>query len=199
MTTTESIYDFATANPEIATPYYLVDESLLQKNLEKIAYVREKSGAKAVLALKCFSTWSVFPLMSKYMDGTTSSSLYEARLGHEKFGGETQAYSVIFTDEEVREARKFGDKISGLVFHVNCENADFAAFSKILGGIGASYGELLRKMDWVSLGGGIAFTGDGYPLDDFAARLKKFAEEFGVQVYLEPGDAAVTMAGFLVT
>src|SRR3989338_2920147 len=259
MTTTESIYDFATANPEIATPYYLVDESLLQKNLEKIAYVREKSGAKAVLALKCFSTWSVFPLMSKYMDGTTSSSLYEARLGHEKFGGETQAYSVIFTDEEVREARKFADKIifnsvsqltalydiakgiplglranpgvsyshfdladparkssrlgvkeltaieavsdkiSGLMFHVNCENADFAAFSKILGGIGASYGELLRKMDWVSLGGGIAFTGDGYPLDDFAARLKKFAEEFGVQVYLEPGDAAVTMAGFLVT
>jgi carboxynorspermidine decarboxylase len=54
-------------------------------------------------------------------------------------------------------------------------------------------------MEWVSLGGGIAFTDEGYPLDDFCARLKRFAGDYGVQVYLEPGDAAVTMAGYLVT
>src|SRR5215470_19323383 len=95
----------------LRTPYYLIDEARLLENLEKIKQVREKSGAKAVLALKCFSTWSVFPLMSKYMDGTTSSSLYEARLGHDYFGGETHAYSVAFSESDVREARTFASKI----------------------------------------------------------------------------------------
>ena len=76
----------------IQTPYYMIDKSRLLQNMEKIAYVREKSGAKALLALKCFATWSVFDFMSQYMDGTTSSSLYEVRLGHEKFGGETGTF-----------------------------------------------------------------------------------------------------------
>ena len=255
----KKIHEFAAAHPEIKTPYYIADEALLLKNLEKIKYLREKSGAKSVLALKAFSMWSVFPLMSKYMDGTTSSALYEARLGHDHFGGETQAYSVVFTEDEVRQAREFADKIifnsvtqletfydiakgvsiglranpgysyshfdiadparkncrlgvreiaaiekvtdkiSGLMFHINCENPDFKAYSDILNRLGEDYGELLKKMEWVSLGGGVAFTNPDYPLDDFAARLKKFSQNFGVQVYLEPGDAAVTMAGFLVT
>ncbi len=259
MSTEQSITEFVNAHPEIRTPYYIADESLLVKNLEKIKYVREKSGAKSVLALKCFSMWSVFPLMSQYMDGTTSSAIYEARLGHERFGGETQAYSVVFTAEEVKEAHGFADKIifnsvsqlnsfydlakgvsiglranpgisyshfdladparkscrlgvrdvsaieavsdkiSGLMFHINCDNFDFGAYSKILDTLGEKYSSLLKKMEWVSLGGGVAFTNHGYPLDDFAHRLKKFADDFDVQVYLEPGDAAVTMAGYLVT
>src|SRR5262252_3390803 len=192
----------------LRTPYYLIDEARLIENLEKIRHVRERSGAKAVLALKCFSTWSVFPLMSKYLDGTTSSSLLEARLGHEHFGGETQAYSVAFSEADVREARTFASKIifnsisqlerfydiakgipvglranpgvsyshfdladparkgsrlgvkdiaaigrvahqiSGLMFHMNCENADFPAFSNILDHIGREYRPLLEKMEW---------------------------------------------------
>ncbi len=43
----------------IQTPYYLIDKTKLKRNMEKIAYVREKSGARALLALKCFATWSV--------------------------------------------------------------------------------------------------------------------------------------------
>src|SRR5438270_228477 len=86
---TETVHEIARQNrSRLRTPYYLLDESRLLKNLEKIEHVRERSGAKSVLALKCFSTWSVFPLMSRYMDGTTSSSLYEAKLGHGRFGGE---------------------------------------------------------------------------------------------------------------
>src|SRR5947209_7666269 len=108
----DSVHDIAEQNrSRIRTPYYLIDEGRLLRNLETIKYVRERSGAKAVLALKCFSTWSVFPLMSRYMDGTTSSSLYEARLGHQHFGGETQAYSVAFSEADVREARSFASKI----------------------------------------------------------------------------------------
>jgi len=256
----DSILEIAQQNKSrLQTPYYLIDEVRLLENLEKIKHVRERSGAKSVLAQKCFSTWSVFPLMCKYMDGTTSSSLYEAKLGHERFGGETQAYSVAFSEADVREARTFAskiifnsisqlerfydiakgisiglranpgvshshydladparkgsrlgvadkaaiervaDRISGLMFHVNCENASLPDLSRILDHIGREYGPLLRKMQWVSLGGGIAFTDEGYPLDDFCDRLRAFAGEHGVQVYLEPGDASVTMAGYLVT
>jgi carboxynorspermidine decarboxylase len=54
-------------------------------------------------------------------------------------------------------------------------------------------------MDWVSLGGGIYFTKENYPLDAFCGKLSDFARRFDVQVYLEPGETAVTRSGFLVT
>ena len=95
----------------IQTPYYLIDKQKLLGNLEKIAYVREQSGAKALLALKCFATWSVFDLMQQYMDGTTSSSLYELKLGRQKFAGETHAYSVAWADDEIEEMVANCDKI----------------------------------------------------------------------------------------
>ena len=53
------------------TPFYLIDKPALRRNMEKLARLREASGAKALLALKCFATWSVFDLMRDYMDGTT--------------------------------------------------------------------------------------------------------------------------------
>ncbi|MCD8514339.1 MAG: hypothetical protein LRY63_14425 [Nitrincola sp.] len=95
----------------LQTPYYLIDRSKLKRNMEKIAYVREHSGAKALLALKCFATWSVFDLMSQYMDGTTSSSLNEVKLGKLKFPGETHAYSVAYADHEIDEVLAHSDKI----------------------------------------------------------------------------------------
>ncbi len=243
----------------IPTPYYLIDEKALLRNLKVIRHVREASGAKSVLALKCFSTWPVFGLMSQYMDGTTSSGVYEARLGREKFGKEVHAYSVGFSRQDVREVRRYADKIifnsvsqlkafgrearglkiglrvnpgfsyshfdladparrcsrlgvrdarelrrvadriSGVMFHFNCENADFKALSRHLDRLGAEYGDLLERLEWVSLGGGLFFTRAGYPVDAFCARVKAFGERFGVQVYLEPGEAAITGAAELVT
>ncbi len=94
-----------------STPYFLLDERRLEDNLKVVEEVRERSGAKSVLALKCFSMWAVFPLMRRYLDGTTSSSAYEARLGHERFGGETHAYSVAFNRAEVAEVSAFADKV----------------------------------------------------------------------------------------
>src|SRR3989344_8606471 len=93
------------------TPYYLIDESKLLKNLKRIKLLKDVSGAKCVLALKCFATWCVFPLMRQYMDGTTSSSLFETKLGAEKFGKETHAYSVAFADHEMDEVKRIADKI----------------------------------------------------------------------------------------
>ncbi|AJE46063.1 carboxynorspermidine decarboxylase [Celeribacter indicus] len=236
----------------IQTPYYLIDKARLLPNMEKIARLRDASGAKALLALKCFSTWPVFDFMRDYMDGTTSSSLYELRLGAEKFGKETHAYSVGWADHEIDEAvshadkiifnslgqlDRFGakaagiatglrlnprfstsgfdladparpfsrlgewdmarleaarDRITGVMIHYNCENDDFDLFSEQLTRIERDFGSFLKTLDWVSLGGGIHFTGEGYPLDKLADRLMAFSDAMGVQVYLEPGEAAVT-------
>jgi carboxynorspermidine decarboxylase len=106
--------------PTVPTPYYLIDETRLRSNLEIISQLRELSGAKILLALKCFSTWGVFPIIREHLDGTTSSSVYEARLGWEEFGGtgspsghvkEVHAYSVSYNENEIREAAEFSDKV----------------------------------------------------------------------------------------
>jgi carboxynorspermidine decarboxylase len=84
------------------------------------------------------------------------------------------------------------DRVTGFMIHNNCENSDFGLFDKMLTDIEEKFGSLLDRVEWVSLGGGIHFTGDDYPVDDFCARLKAFSEKFGVQVYLEPGEASIT-------
>ncbi|WP_353153776.1 carboxynorspermidine decarboxylase [Pollutimonas bauzanensis] len=241
----------------IPTPYYLIDKPALQRNLDAIDYVREHSGAKVLLALKCFATWSVFDLMRRHMDGTTSSSLYEVKLGHLKFGGETHAYSVAYADHEIEEviahcdkiifnsisqleryesfaqdkpiglrlnpgvscagfdladpAREFSrlgesdperilgivDQLDGVMIHNNCENDDLGRFDELLAQVEQRYGDVLKRLKWVSLGGGISFTAPGYPLDAFCERLRSFAQKYDVQVYLEPGEAAVSHSATL--
>ena len=89
--------------------------------------------------------------------------------------------------------------ISGVMIHNNCENASFTKFDDMLTTIEQQYGEFLKQLDWVSLGGGIHFTGEGYPLEKLAARLKVFSQTYDVQVYLEPGEASITQAATLET
>ncbi|OEE74756.1 carboxynorspermidine decarboxylase [Vibrio genomosp. F6] len=96
---------------ELKTPYFIIDESKLVANLEKAKYLKDISGVKLVLALKCFSTWGVFDLIKPYLDGTTSSGPYEVKLGHETFGGETHAYSVGYSEDDVREVADICDKM----------------------------------------------------------------------------------------
>jgi len=111
----------------LETPYYLLDERELLKNLKVIKYIRERSGAKSVLALKCFSAWSVFGLMKKYLDGTTSSSPYEARLGYEKFGKECHAYSVAYSKKDIDDISSFADKV---IFNSISQLTKFAPYCK---------------------------------------------------------------------
>lgn len=83
------------------------------------------------------------------------------------------------------------DRISGFMLHCNCENGSVAAFSVLLDRIEIRLSGLLAWLDWVSLGGGIAFTKDGYPIDQLAVRLRACADKFGVQIYLELGDIVI--------
>ena len=89
----------------------MINEDKLIANLEKAKLLKELSGVKLVLALKCFSTWGVFDIIKPYLDGTTSSGPFEVKLGYETFGGETHAYSVGYSEDDVREVADICDKM----------------------------------------------------------------------------------------
>lgn len=245
--------------PDLPTPFFWISEDRLIANLRRVERLREQSGAKVLLALKCFSTWGVFDIMRPYLDGTTSSSVYEARLGHELFGGETHGYAVGYSPADVDEVDRYADKVifnsvsqleslaprltrcrsvglrinpgvsyarqtladparrhsrlgirpadltpavlaqlQGAMFHFNCENKDINAVRDHLAHIGTVCGPALDRLEWVSLGGGVLFTADGFPVDEYADLLAAFAERHRVQVYLEPGEAIITRTTDLV-
>lgn len=69
----------------VPTPSYVLDEENLIKNLERLKDIQDRTGAKVLLAQKCFSTTAMYPLIAKYLHGTVASGLYEAKLAHEEF------------------------------------------------------------------------------------------------------------------
>ena len=96
---------------EIRTPFFLVDESLLIKNLEILQSVQERAGCKILLAQKCFSMFSVYPLIGQYVSGTTASGLYEAKLGREYMNKENHVYAAAYRDDEMDELISVSDHI----------------------------------------------------------------------------------------
>ncbi len=95
----------------ITTPVYICEEQLLENNLKLLAHVQNESGAKVILALKGFAMWSTFPLVKQYLQGCTASGLHEAKLAHEKFGGEVHTYSPAFKEEDIDEIARISDHI----------------------------------------------------------------------------------------
>ena len=91
------------------TPYFLLDEEKLLRNLEILKEVSDRAGCKILLAQKAFSMFSVYPLIRKYLAGTAASGLYEARLGAEEFGGETHVFSPAYRRDEFEEILKYAD------------------------------------------------------------------------------------------
>lgn len=245
---------------ELQTPYFLVDEGLLRKNLEILRRVSEEAGCKILLAQKAFSMFACYPLISRYLSGTTASGLFEARLGREEFPGEVHVFSPAYQEREWEELlacadhfvfnspnqlRRFGPRakaagkqvglrvnpecstqeghaiydpcapgsrlgttrenftedllplLDGLHFHTLCEqNSDAlettaAAFEK-------KFGEFLPRMKWLNMGGGHHITREDYDIPRLIRVVKHFREKYGVEVYLEPGEAVVLNAGFLV-
>ncbi|WP_293729179.1 carboxynorspermidine decarboxylase [uncultured Phascolarctobacterium sp.] len=247
---------------DLRTPCYVVDEAKLIKNLELLQYVQQETGCRILLAQKCFSMFRLYPLMGKYLAGTTASGIYEARLGHEEMGKENHVFAPAFKDEDMRELVQICDHvifnslaqfekhkgvcaaanvsmglrinpecstqggehaiydpcaygsrlgvtlanfpeelpegIDGLHFHTLCEqNADdlvatFKAFEK-------SFGKFLPQLKWLNLGGGHHITRTDYDLQALLELIKYIKATYGVEVYLEPGEAVALNAGYLVT
>ena len=245
----------------ISTPYFLVDETRLVQNLEILRQVADQAGCKILLAQKAFSMFSGYPLLRRYLAGSTASGLYEARLGREHFGGETHVFSPAYKPEEFeellsyadhfvfnspRQLQKFGPAakaagkavglrvnpecstqeghaiydpcalgsrlgttlanfdesllplLDGLHFHTLCEqNSDdlettVAAFEE-------KFGRYLHGLKWINLGGGHHITRKDYDRQRLVRIVKHLKETYQVEVYLEPGEAVVLNAGFLVT
>lgn len=245
----------------ISTPCFLVDETRLVQNLEILRQVADQAGCKILLAQKAFSMFSCYPLLRRYLAGSTASGLYEARLGREHFGGETHVFSPAYKPEEFeellsyadhfvfnspRQLQKFGPVakaagkavglrvnpecstqeghaiydpcapgsrlgttlanfdesllplLDGLHFHTLCEqNSDdlettVAAFEE-------KFGRYLHGLKWINLGGGHHITRKDYDRERLVRIVKHLKETYQVEVYLEPGEAVVLNAGFLVT
>ncbi|NEW60488.1 carboxynorspermidine decarboxylase [Sulfurovum sp. bin170] len=85
------------------TPYWLLEETLLENNLKILANIKERTGVKILLALKGYALWQSFPLVSQYLDGCCASGLHEAKLSDEKFKKELHTYSPAFKEEDIEE------------------------------------------------------------------------------------------------
>lgn len=246
----------------LPTPSYLVDQRLLTKNLELLSSVKERTGCKILLAQKAFSMFSVYPLISKYLDGVTSSGVMEARLGYEQMGKEVHTYAPAFADHEIDDVirysdhivfnsfhqwNKFKDKvknsgkqiecglrlnpkyseidtdiynpcftgsrlgitpeqfqadqldnIDGLHFHTMCEqNSD--TLERTLKVVDKTFGSYIKQMKWLNFGGGHHITRADYDIETLIRCIQFAQDTYGVQVYLEPGEAVALNTGYLVS
>ena len=243
----------------INTPYFVVDELRLVKNLEILKQVSEAAGCRILLAQKAFSMFSCYPLLRQYLAGSTASGLYEARLGHEEFGGETHVFSPAYKPAEFDELLRYADHfvfnsptqlrrfgpaakaagkqvglrvnpecstqeghaiydpcapgsrlgttranfdpellplLDGLHFHTLCEQ-DSDALETTLAAFEEKFGPYLSGLKWLNLGGGHHITREDYDRDRLVRLVRRLREKYGVEVYLEPGEAVVLNAGFL--
>jgi len=113
-----------TSTDNLPSPCWLLEESLLLKNLELLKYVKEQSGSKVLLALKGYALWKSFDLISPYLDGCCASGLHEAKLAYETFNKEVHTYAPAFKEEELEE-------IAGISHHLVFNSpAQFKHFSK---------------------------------------------------------------------
>lgn len=95
----------------VPTPSYLVYEELLTHNLEILKGLAERTGAKVLLAQKCFSMYYYYPLIGRYLAGTTASGIYEARLSQEEMGKENHVFKPAYEAEEITALAAICDHI----------------------------------------------------------------------------------------
>ena len=88
--------------------------------------------------------------------------------------------------------------LDGLHFHTLCEQ-DADALAVTLDAVEEKFGDLLPGLKWLNFGGGHHITRPGYDLAALEACIARMQEKYGVQVYLEPGEAWALNAGYLVT
>lgn len=112
---------------DLPSPCWLLDTSLLIKNLKTIAYVKKHSQAKVLLALKGYALWKSFDTIRPYLDGCCASGLHEAKLANETFGKEIHSYSPAFKEEELHEIASLSQH---LVFNSSAQVLRFASKAK---------------------------------------------------------------------
>ncbi len=99
----------------VETPVFITDIEKLKANLAILDEVQNKTGAKILLALKCFSQYSTFDVISRAYNGPLygccASSPYEARLAREDFKGEVHAFAAAYSSNDLQELLTLCDHI----------------------------------------------------------------------------------------
>lgn len=88
--------------------------------------------------------------------------------------------------------------ITGLHFHTLCEQ-DVPPLARTLEAVEAAFADVLPRMEWINFGGGHLVTEPGYQIEDLIALIRDFSARYGVQVYLEPGEAIAIHSGVLIS
>jgi len=114
-------------NDELSTPYWLLEEELLENNLKILKQIKEQTGVKILLALKGYALWQSFPLVAQYLDGCCASGLHEAKLSNEKFQKELHTYSPAFKEKDIEEIANISNH---LVFNSPSQLQRFGALAQ---------------------------------------------------------------------
>lgn len=100
------------------------------------------------------------------------------------------------TIDQLKEEDLVG--VEGLHFHTLCEqNSDDLEIT--LKAVEEKFGKFLHQMKWLNMGGGHHITRDDYDVEKLISLILHIKETYGVQVYLEPGEAVALNAGYLKT
>ena len=83
------------------TPYYIVYEDKLRRNIELIRSVADRAGVEIIMAFKANALWRSFPVLREYGVNATASSLNELQLGVEELGAEIHSYCPAYTEESI--------------------------------------------------------------------------------------------------
>ncbi|ELP0533572.1 carboxynorspermidine decarboxylase [Campylobacter upsaliensis] len=143
-------------------------------SLHQFHHFKEKTKAKS-LGLRCNPEYSLAP-----------KELYNPCGRYSRLG-------ILSKDLENTDL----SGVSGLHFHALCEESA-EALEAVLKAFEAKFGKWIAGMKWVNFGGGHHITKKGYDVEKLIALCKKFSDKFGVQVYLEPGEAVGWQTGVLV-
>ena len=88
--------------------------------------------------------------------------------------------------------------VSGLHFHTLCEqNSD--ALAETLDAVEQKFGGVLSSLEWINFGGGHHITRDDYDIPLLEKCIRRMQDKYGLEVFLEPGEAFALNAGYLVT
>ena len=101
-------------------------------------------------------------------------------------------------DAAVAQNPALPDLLDGLHFHTLCEQ-DSDALAVTLDAVAEKFGDLLPRMKWLNMGGGHHITRPGYDLATLEACIARAQGDWGVTVYLEPGEACALNAGYFLT
>ncbi|MBN2485475.1 MAG: carboxynorspermidine decarboxylase [Bacteroidales bacterium] len=95
----------------LKTPCFVVNEARIEENLKVIDRVQKEAGCKILLAFKGFAMWSLATLVRKYLPGVSASSVNEAFLGREEFGGEVHVYAPAYSENDMNTHVRLADHI----------------------------------------------------------------------------------------